>query len=410
MPAPGRRSHYNGGMRWSTLSAAPHRLFFISGLAMMILSMAVWMASRAGLLAVPLSGLDHAFLISHGVFAFFIFGFLITVFPRWLDQPAIGRRRYLAAFLGLASGILGLLIGFSLAPQLVLWALAAAGAGWLVGWLVLVSVFWRAQKTVVHTLVVLPALLMGLGALVAYGRWRAGGDWVWVYVGVTASLWLFLAPVFLAVCHRMIPFFSHAALRGDYQMYRPAVLLWLLVAGCWTHFGLSALHRFEWLWLADLPLAAIAGYLWLRWSPGRSRGNTLLRALFVAYAWFWIAALIGAAQSLWYLIDGNFVFGRAPVHALTIGFFSSMAMAMVTRVALGHSGRALLMARWQWWTLMSLQGVALIRIAAEWPGLAPDNANSLIQASSWLWLITLTPWAGYFIRVCATPRIDGKDG
>jgi uncharacterized protein involved in response to NO len=397
-------------MRWSTLSAAPHRLFFIGGLTMMILSMAAWMAARAGLLAVPLSGLDHAFLISHGVLAFFIFGFLITVFPRWLDQAAIGQRWYLAAFLGLASGIAGLMIGLAIAPRLVPWALAVAGAGWLAGWLALARVFWRAQKTVVHTLVVLPALLLGLGALLAYALWRAGGDWIWVYVGVTASLWLFLAPIFLAVCHRMIPFFSHAALGGHYQMVRPAVLLWLLVAGCWTHFGLSALHRFEWLWLADLPLAAIAGYLWLRWGPDRSRGNALLRALFVAYAWFWIAALIAAAQSLWYLFDGNFVFGRAPVHALTIGFFSSMAMAMVTRVALGHSGRKLVMARWQWWALMSLQGVALIRIAAEWPGLAPDVANNLIQTSGWLWLITLTPWAGYFIRVCATPRIDGKDG
>ncbi|MGB5591560.1 MAG: NnrS family protein [Gammaproteobacteria bacterium] len=397
-------------MRWPILSAAPHRLFFIGGLSMMIISMVVWMAARASLLAAPLSGLDHAFLISHGVLAFFVFGFLITVFPRWLDQPAIKRSWYLSAFLGMAGGVLGLLIGLGMAPPLVPWALGLAGAGWLVGWLALARVFWDAQKTVVHTLVVLPALLLGLGALLAYAFWRAGGEWTWVYVGVTASLWLFLAPVFLSVSHRMIPFFTHAALGGNYEMARPTVLLWLLVAGCWAHFGLGALHCFEWLWLADLPLAAIAGYLWLRWQPGRSHGNALLRALFVAFAWFPIATLIAAAQSLWYLIDGNFLFGRAPVHALTIGFFSTMAMAMVTRVALGHSGRKLFMQRWQWRALLMLQGVALVRIAAEWPGLTADIANTLISVSSWLWLITLSPWAGYFIWICATPRIDGKDG
>lgn len=400
-------------MRWAILSAAPHRLYFLGGLIMLNLAMALWLATRSGVLPATISGLDHAILISHCVFGFFIFGFLITVFPRWLDRPAIPKAWYVAGFAGLVAGAGGMVAGLSISPEFIVVGLLCLGTGWLVAWSSLAHVLWRADKVVLHALVVLPAVLLGLVGLMAYGVWRAGGDWQWVFLAVQGSVWLFLAPVFLAVSHRMIPFFSEAALaryQQRYEMYRPALLLWVLVGGCFGHFALTALHRYEWLWLVDVPLGLIAGYLWLRWQPWRSRGVPLLRALFVAFAWFWIAAMMSAIQSAWYLLQGNFVFGRAPVHALTIGFFTTMAYAMVTRVSLGHSGRALKMSRLQWAGLLLLQLVALLRVAAEWPGITVEVSTGLVDASAWLWLGTLIPWAFYFGWICATPRIDSRPG
>lgn len=374
---------------------------------MLILSIVSWLASRAGLLPLTMSGLDHAFIVSHSVFAFFIFGFLITVFPRWLNRPAVSRRWYVPASVSMFSGTIALLSGLTLSPQLAIAGLALMGAGWLIVLATLTGALWRSETTVVHALTILPALTFGFATLVCYALWHISDVWQWSFIAINGALWLFLAPVFLSVSHRMIPFFSHAALR-DYEMYRPATLLWLLMAGCFVHFVLAVLHRYQWQWLVDLPLAAIGAWLWWRWSPGRSRGIALLRALFVAYAWFWFAMLLSGAQSLWYLFDGNFLFGRAPVHALTIGFFTSMALAMVTRVSLGHSGRALKMGRWQWAALLVVQASALTRMAAEWPGIDAGAAAALITASAWLWLAALVPWASYFAWVCATPRVDGK--
>jgi uncharacterized protein involved in response to NO len=400
---------HNQTMRTPVVLAAPHRAFFLAGLIMLNVGMATWLASRAGLLPRAISGLDHAFIISHGALAFFIFGFLLTVFPRWLDRPPIPRRWYAAASVTMILGTLALLAGLVLLRVLVLPGLVVIGAGWLIGFVALAGVLLRTEKTVLHAQAVLPALLLGFASLVAYALWHISGTWQWVFLANNLALWLFLAPIFLAVSHRMIPFFSHSAL-DNYQMYRPAALLWLLIVGCCVHFVLAMLHRHDWLWLADLPMAAIGLRLWWRWRPHRSRGIALLRSLFVAYAWFFIATLMFAAQSLWYQFDGNFVFGRAPVHALTIGFFTSMAIAMVTRVALGHSGRPLRMHRWQWLVLLAVQTSALVRIAAEWPGIETSTANTLISAGAWLWLAALVPWAAYFVWVCATARIDGEPG
>ena len=63
--------------------------------------------------------------------------------------------------------------------------------------------------------------------------------------------------------------------------------------------------------------------------------------------------------------DGQLVLLRAPLHALAIGYFGSMLVAMVTRVTQGHSGRPLQMGTVPWLCFVLLQAVALVRIGAE---------------------------------------------
>ena len=57
----------------------------------------------------------------------------------------------------------------------------------------------------------------------------------------------------------------------------------------------------------------------------------MLRVLFLGYAWLPLAMALYAAQSL-LRSDGIDMLGRAPAHALFVGFFGSLLVAMVTRV------------------------------------------------------------------------------
>ncbi len=108
----------------------------------------------------------------------------------------------------------------------------------------------------------------------------------------------------------------------------------------------------------------------------------LLAALHLAFAWLPIAFALYAMQSLLAFLDQGFLLGRAPVHALSIGFFGSMLVAMVTRVTQGHSGRPLQMGVVPWITFVLLQVVALVRIHAE---VGPDAALWLVIAAfGWL--------------------------
>jgi uncharacterized protein involved in response to NO len=132
----------------------------------------------------------------------------------------------------------------------------------------------------------------------------------------------------------------------------------------------------------------------------------LLAALHLAFAWLPIAFALFAVQSLVYALTGDFVLGRAPVHALTIGFFGSMLVAMVTRVTQGHSGRPLTMGPIPWLTFALLQLVVLTRIGAE---LASNTAPWLVVAA-FGWLLAFAPWVLRSLRIYLTPRIDGRPG
>uniref|UniRef100_UPI002C8743A6 NnrS family protein n=1 Tax=Dokdonella sp. TaxID=2291710 RepID=UPI002C8743A6 len=132
----------------------------------------------------------------------------------------------------------------------------------------------------------------------------------------------------------------------------------------------------------------------------------LLAALHIAAAWLPIALGLYAVQSLLLFFDSGISIGRAPVHALTIGFFGSMLVAMVTRVTQGHSGRPLEMGRIPWLTFILLQGVVLIRLFAE---LSANMALWLVIAA-WAWLVAFLPWVVRSLRIFTTPRIDGKPG
>lgn len=81
------------------LLAAPHRGLFAAGMFQGLLAMFWWSADLVGRYGgvpwrltfappMPPSWL-HACWLIYGVFAFFIFGFILTAGPRWQQQPDI---------------------------------------------------------------------------------------------------------------------------------------------------------------------------------------------------------------------------------------------------------------------------------------------------------------------------------
>ena len=177
-----------------------------------------------------------------------------------------------------------------------------------------------------------------------------------------------------------------------------------------VHLGLELVHAYAWLWLADAPLLALTGYAVWRWWPRRVAGAPrmpgLLAVLFIGTAWLPVTFALYLAQSLTYALGGGFILGRAPMHALFIGFFGSLLVAMVTRVTQGHSGRPLRMYGIAWFAFVAVQGVATVRILAD---VLPDPG--LWQALAAIgWLVALSPWVARIGHIYLTPRRDGRPG
>ena len=415
----GGQAGHTGGMSQPSpltlpiLTVAPHRLLFFVGafnvLAMM-LWWTLWLAAEQGLVpALPApsipAGWAHALMMPLQVLAPFMFGFLLTVFPRWMNQAAFTPWHYLPVGLGIFGGQVLMLVGLFGHPLLIHLGTVFSLAGWISCMVFLAGVIWRDGGRCLHAVSAFAALCLGLAAWLLFAAWlHLPGQPLWAFAAIKIAVFGFALPVYLTVCHRMLPFFASVVIK-DYRVWRPPALLLALWLAAFAHLLLELMHAYPWLWLSDLPLALLTGYTLWRWWP-KTLMPGLLRVLLYGFAWLPLSFALFSIQSLYFLASDRFVLGRAPVHALTIGFFGSLLVAMVTRVTQGHSGRPLQMNASAWFAFALIQIVALTRIGAE---LADSGPLWQVLAGA-LWLLAFLPWVIQSMTIYLSPRADGQPG
>jgi uncharacterized protein involved in response to NO len=288
-------------------------------------------------------------------------------------------------------------------PAIVVGVGLALG-GWSAALAALVPVAWREEGTTWHARSCTVALGLGYLGLVAFGAFLLGAPPVWAPVSITIGTFGMLLPVFFTVAHRMFPFFAAGVVAG-YQPWRP---LWLRAA-VWSaallHLVLELAHAFVWLWIADGALLVLTSLAWARWWP-RGAKPGLLTVLLLGLAWLPVAMGLYVIDSLAFAATDAHLLGRAPAHALFIGFFGSVLIAMVTRVTQGHSGRPLVMPAVAWYAFVTIQLVAVGRIVAE---LGPDP-YAWFACAAFGWLVGFGSWVVRLGRIYLTPRIDQKRG
>jgi len=395
------------------LGVAPHRLMFFVGASNVLLAMlwwAAWLVSTrwpdafAMPQPAPYAGWLHAFVMQYQMLASFIFGFLLTVFPRWMGLRDLDRWNYVPVGLGLFGGQVATLAGALGWSVGIVVGLAMTLGGWVAAVATLGPLLWREKGTTWHARSCFAALLLGLCGLLAWTAFVLGASPIWAFASIKLGTFGLLLPVYATVAHRMFPFFAGNAVPG-YTPWRPLWVLGLFWGLALLHLGMELMHAYAWLWLADVPLLVLAIVLCVRWWPAGPKPG-LLTVLFLGLAWLPLTFLLYSAQSIAYLLTDTFALGRAPAHALFVGFFGSILVAMVTRVTQGHSGRALVMPKAGWFAFVAIQAVAVLRIGAE---LARDQMQWQAIAAI-AWLVALLPWVARIGRIYLSPRKDGKPG
>ena len=389
-------------------------MMFLAGAIQAVVVMGFWLAEllgRAGLWPVFSTVIPatwaHLFLMLFGLFPFFIFGFLFTVYPRWMGGPLISRARYVATFVLLSGGMILFYAGLFTARALLTAGLALQLAGWGTALYSLLDVFRRAPKHGPHERLLnlaLAAGMLGVASFLAAVSYPAP---MALRLAIESGLWLFLVPVVFLVAHRMIPFFSQSALM-NYIMVRPAwgpPLMLVCVAG---HALLELGGLSAWRFLADAPLAVAAlHHSWI-WQFRRSFHARLLAMLHIAFLWLGVGMTLYTAQSLALLVTGTDYFGRAPLHALGIGFIAGMVVAMASRVTLGHSGRALEANDLTWYVLFGVNIAAVLRITAEFVSGAGSGILNALAAAAWL--LSFLLWGSLYLPMYLRQRVDRKPG
>lgn len=393
------------------LLASPHRMPFLAG-TVGLCGLALWWlvqlyALHGGGPVPPQTQLPPALLhgpaMIYAGFAPFVFGFLLTVFPRWMGQGDLPPKQFSPVGIALLAGVLTTLAGlWSGFDWLALAGFCLLAAGWAVAIVVLASVLRRnalaARPRCWHAWSALGALCFGIAGIAAATGFLDSGDPALLALANRIGIGGLLLPIFLTVAHRMVPFFAGNVI-ADYARWRPDWLLAALWGLLLTRLAGELLPFAALAAAANAGLAAVTGLMCWKWWP-RSRPPGLLLVLVWGFAW----APLGFAFAA---IDGALgLYGRGADHALMIGFAGSLLGAMVTRVTQGHSGRPLEMPAVAWIAFGAFQAAAASRIVA---GIKVESGIWLIVAI-FLFTLGLLPWALRNGAIYLSPRRDGKDG
>ena len=395
--------------RYQQTQLAPHRLGFLAGGVLLVLSFAWWAAQMLGRwqgLALPSAIVPmflHGYSMTYSFFPLFMLGFIYTAGPRWLGVASPSRAVYAPIMLGYLLGGL-LVLASATNTYLLSWGIVLQLTAWLAGLaLWLRAIFASSVQDQLHARMVALGFALGAVGLALALYWALSGEYSAWFAAVQIGIWGLLLPVFLAVSHRMIPFFSASAL-PIYTPWRPKWWLYTLV-GCsllrlvLIGFAINTL-------VVDAVMASILLYTTWRWDLKKSFQVKLLAMLHAAFAWAGVAMLLSVISDVLQLY-GHLGLGFAPLHALTLGFFCCMLLAFVTRVTLGHSGRPLLAGGLAWTCYWLMQGVALARVVGE---LMPSIQALAYAVAASLAMVAILSWSRVYLPMYWQARVDGGAG
>jgi uncharacterized protein involved in response to NO len=124
--------------------------------------------------------------------------------------------------------------------------------------------------------------------------------------------------------------------------------------------------------------------------------------LHLAYAWLCIHLALRLAAC------AGLVTPSLAIHALTVGTLGTMTLGMMTRTALGHTGRALQAGPLETTAYLLITLAACLRVAV--PLAAPGWLPAAVGASSVAWALAFGLFLVRYAPWLWRPRADGQPG
>ncbi|QNI02938.1 NnrS family protein [Halomonas sp. SH5A2] len=384
------------------------RPFFWFGALFSVFAMLVWFGFWHGNVWLsPYGGMlwwhQHEMLFGFG--SAIIAGFLLTAVQNWTGQPSLSgwpllallitwlAARVLLAFTYLP-GWLILLVDVSFLPLVAL-SIAKrviAVRMWRNLMLVPVLLALAFANIAMHLAVINPVVINNSALLL-----REAGHF--------AMLVITLLMVLLG--GRVIPFFTSRKLGFD----QPARYRLLELASIGTLAAIVMLQAL--ILLSDLRANALMAALMLiaalsnawrlsHWQGWKSFREPLLWGLHASYTFI----PLGLVMWAWQLISGQRV--ESALHALAIGSMGTMMLAMMARVSLGHTGRAIRTLPGIGVALAVLLLAALLR--SVWLVLFPHSSQWVYSIVIIAWCVSYLIFLLHYAVPLFTARVDGTDG
>jgi uncharacterized protein involved in response to NO len=342
----------------------------------------------------------HAHEMLFGLVPAVITGFLLTAMCNWTGAPPLAGR-------GLAA-----LVGLWLAGRVAMWSTAVLPP-WMVmavdcAFLLVLALY--AGRVIVRAgsrrnliMVAVLGILFLANAVAHLGFWWLVPAWS-LRAELTA---LFLIVLLLVVVGgRITPAFTGnwlARQGADRTRVRSSTVVEALALGSTGALVLAAAMGLPAPGIAAVALFAglVNAVRLLGWSGWLGRSEPLIWILHLGYAWVVIGLLLKGGSLLFEMPES------AWLHALGIGAMGTLILGVMTRVSLGHTGRALVLPPGAWLIYVLITLAAVVRVASamgwlegRWP----------LLVSSLAWVLAFALFFVLYLPILISPRADGRPG
>ena len=371
-------------------------------------SIFAWVLSLAGLWQLPLSWPPAAWHAHEMVFGFCgaaVAGFLLTAVPSWTNSKAV------------SGPLLGLLVLSWFVGRAAMW-----GSAWLPGALVLVldslhlpllawvvlTAIVRARNLRNYVFIAMLAVLLSAN-LLSHAQ-AMGAALPASFATSRVGVWVLVLMITL-VSGRIVPTFTRNYLR---LLGGPAASTLELTTPRGVElasiFGVLAVALANSVSAPPLVLGGLAGFAAIallvraaHWGGLRSWRNPIVWVLHVGHGWLVVAMVLFSVDGL-----GLYAVGTSALHALTAGAIGTMILGVMSRAALGHTGRPLHASRATVAAYLFVTAGAAIRVFG--PLLWPTGYLHGVVAGGTLWALGFALYVSAYTGVLTSPRPDGREG
>lgn len=385
------------------LLAFPFRVFFLLTGLYGVLVVAAWMSYLFGGMPLPLgwSSLHwHGHEMLFGLTSAAIAGFVLTAVCNWTGaEPLRG------------GGLLALALLW-VAGRFAMWT----AAWWPVGVVAVIDLLFLPAMAIYlarlllrhgnkrNLILVALLVLLSLANLLMHGGFVTGNV-AWLKLGELAAFNL-ITLMMIVIGGRIIPLFTTNWLRNNGgkpesvksspALDRATLIATALMIPADFVSAVPALAA-----TVALLAALLNGVRLWRWSGWRATREPLLWILHLGYAWIVVALLLKAASGFTLIAPSIWQ------HALGVGAMATLILAVMTRVALGHTGRPMVLPTGGVviYIAISLAAVSRVFAALQWVNY---SFGVMLAASGWILAFCL--FIFIYWPILSRPRIDGRTG
>ena len=378
------------------------RVFFLAAGLFGVISMLIWMliySLNSGPELYSLSTLNwHAHEMIYGYGIAVISGFLLTATTNWTNRKTLtGLSLFVISLFWLLARVSPFMPFYQNMAMMFLFetlffVMLIVG----IGRPIIQSRQWQQIP------VILPVIFLLITNSIFYaGQWHYISNGI--HIGLYGGFYLILTLIFV-MGRRVIPFFIE---KGVDETFIPKNHIWLdrIVIPLFIAYALFEIFRFNQLILVILAAVLFALNLY-RLSGWYTKGiwkKPLLWILLLAY--LFITAGFALRLFSYFITISDFIV----LHAYAVGGIGMLTIGMMSRVALGHTGRnvfeppVILN-----WIFIFIMLAAIFRVVV--PLFMAASYSNWILVSQVLWIIAFALFVKVYAVMFILPRSDGRPG